>query len=147
MSPQSEILEGIAKKKFSALCAETVPPQTLLQVCATDDTYPRTLAPSGSHHIERLHRHRRRTGKKIYILVGQMNKILFNFHKLNFQTKTRLIMAYCTSLCGVEMWDLSQDSIESICTAWRKGIRRMWHLPNTTHSALIPGLSDTLPLL
>ena len=41
--------------------------------------------------------------------------------------------------CGI----LSQNSIESICTAWRKGIRRIWHLPNTTHSALILDLSDT----
>ena len=45
------------------------------------------------------------------------------------------------------MWDLSQNNIESICTAARKGIRRTWQLPNTTHSALIPDLSDTLPLL
>jgi len=27
------------------------------------------------------------------------------------------------------------------------GIRRIWHLPNTTHSVLIPHLSDTLLLL
>ena len=34
--------------------------------------------------------------------------------------------------------------VELICTAWRKGIRRILHLPNTTHSTLIPDLSDTL---
>ena len=47
------------------------------------------------------------------------------------------------------MWHLSQNSIESICTAsaWMKGIRRIWHLPNTTRFALIPDLSDTLPRL
>jgi len=37
--------------------------------------------------------------------------------------------------------------IQSIYTAWRQGIRRIWHLPNTTHSALIPDLNYTLPLL
>jgi len=31
--------------------------------------------------------------------------------------------------------------------AWRKGVRRVWQVPSTTHSALIPGLCDTLPLL
>jgi hypothetical protein len=80
-------------------------------------------------------------------LIGQINKVLFNFRKVNSQTKTRLVKAYCTSFYGAELWDLSQNNIESICTAWRKGIRRIWHVPNTTHSAFIPDLSDTLPLL
>ena len=55
--------------------------------------------------------------------------------------------AYCTSFYGAELWDLSHKDIESICIAWRKGIRRIWQLPYTTHAALIPGLSDTLPLI
>jgi hypothetical protein len=29
----------------------------------------------------------------------------------------------------------------------RKGIRRIWQLPYTTRAVLIPGLSDTLPLI
>ena len=80
-------------------------------------------------------------------LVGQINKVLYNFPKVNCQTKTRLVKAFCTSFYGAELWDFSQNSMESICNAWRKGTRRIWHLPNTTHSALIPELSDTLPLL
>jgi len=80
-------------------------------------------------------------------LIGQINKVLYNFPKVDCQTKTRLVKAYCTSFYGAELWDLSQHNIESICTAWRKGIRRIWHLPNTTHSTFIPDISDTLPLL
>jgi len=45
------------------------------------------------------------------------------------------------------LWDLSRSNIESICIAWRKGTRCIWQLPNTTHSVLLPVLSDTLPLL
>ena len=33
--------------------------------------------------------------------------------------------------------------IENICTAWRRGI---WRVPYTTHSSLLPGLCETLPL-
>ena len=80
-------------------------------------------------------------------LIGQINRVLYNFRKVDCQTKTRLVIAYCTSFYGAELWDLSQNNIESICIAWRKGIRRVWQLPNTTHSTLIPYLSDTLPLL
>jgi hypothetical protein len=57
------------------------------------------------------------------------------------------VKAYCTSFYGAELWDLSHRDIESICIAWRKGIRRIWQLPYTTRAVLIPGLSDTLPLI
>jgi hypothetical protein len=80
-------------------------------------------------------------------LIGQINKVLYNFRHVNCLTKTRLVKAYCTSFYGAELWDLSQNTIESICVAWRKGLRRIWQLPNTTHSALLPDLSGTLPLL
>ena len=41
--------------------------------------------------------------------VGQINKVLYNFPKVNCQTKTRLVKAYCTSFYGAELWDLSQN--------------------------------------
>jgi hypothetical protein len=75
-----------------------------------------------------------------------MNKIICTFPNVNCFTKTKLVKAYCTSFYGAELWDLSHIDIETLCVAWRKGIRRIYQLPYTTHSALIPGLCDTLPL-
>jgi hypothetical protein len=80
-------------------------------------------------------------------LIGQVNKILCLFSNVNCCTKTKLVKSYCTSFYGAEIWDLSNSAIESINTAWRKGIRRVWQVPYTTHSALIPGLCDTIPLV
>ena len=80
-------------------------------------------------------------------LIGQINSILGNFRNVDCLTKTRLVKAYCTSFYGAEIWDLSHNSIDSICTAWRKGIRRIWKVPNTTHSVLIPSLCDSIPLI
>ena len=80
-------------------------------------------------------------------LISQLNKIICSFRNVNCLTKTKLVKAYCTSFYGAELWDLSHRDIESICIAWRKGIRRIWQLPYTTHAVLIPGLSDTLPLI
>jgi hypothetical protein len=80
-------------------------------------------------------------------LIGQINKILCIFSNVNSCTKTKLVKSYCTSFYGAEIWDLSNKEIESINTAWRKGIRRIWQVPYTTHSALIPGLCDTIPLV
>ena len=86
----------------------------------------------------------RRLLQTCYYVSKQIIRLTVIF---NCQTKTRLVKAYCTSFYGAELWDLSKNNIESIFTAWRTGIRRIWHLPNTTHSALIPDLCYTLPLL
>ena len=59
-------------------------------------------------------------------LVGQINSILCNFRNVDCLIKTLLVKAYCASFYGGEIWDLSHDSIDSICTAWRKGIRRIY---------------------
>jgi len=47
--------------------------------------------------------------QKQFSLIGQINKVLYSFFKVNCQTKTRLVKAYCTSFCGAELWDLSQN--------------------------------------
>jgi hypothetical protein len=79
--------------------------------------------------------------------IGQVNKILCTFHNVDCSTKTILVKSYCTSFYGAEIWDLCHSGIEVVCIAWRKGIRRIWRLPNTTHSALIPELCGTMPLV
>jgi hypothetical protein len=79
-------------------------------------------------------------------LNGQINNIICNFRKVDCSTKIRLVKAYCTRFYGCELWDLSNNCIESICTAWRRGIRQVWRVPNTTHSSLLPELCETLPL-
>jgi hypothetical protein len=81
-----------------------------------------------------------------FSLIGQINSILCNFRAVDCRTKIKLVKAYCTSFYGAELWDLSNTCIERVCTAWRRGIRQIWRVPNTTHSSLLPGLCETLPL-
>ena len=76
-----------------------------------------------------------------------MNNILCDFRNVDSNTKIRLVKAYCMTLYGAELWDLSSDHIDSICITWRRGIKKIWRLPNTTHSSLLPGLCKTIPLI
>jgi len=39
----------------------------------------------------------------------------------------------CTSMYGCELWYLDDSKINEFCTAWRKGLRRIWNLPYNTH--------------
>lgn len=81
-----------------------------------------------------------------FTLISQINSILCNFRNVDCSTKIRLVKAFCTSFYGCELWNMSNNSIENICTAWRCGIRQVWRLPNTTHSTFLPGLCKTIPL-
>ena len=48
---------------------------------------------------------------------------------------------------GCVLWNFENKAIEHFCTAWRKGLRRVWGLPYDSHSDILPLLSDSLPIL
>ncbi len=78
--------------------------------------------------------------------VGQVNNVLCFFSKLKSCIIYRLFQSYCMSMYGCELWVLSNKHISELCVAWRKSLRRVWRLPNTTHCYLLPLLSQCLPL-
>jgi hypothetical protein len=43
--------------------------------------------------------------------IGEANKVLYNFRKVDCVTKTKLVNAYCTSFYSAEIWDLSHRVI------------------------------------
>ena len=69
------------------------------------------------------------------------------FGKLPSVVKSRLFSSYCMSFYGCELWDLTCDHLSDVCTAWRKGVRRLWDLPYMTHCYLLPLLGHCLPVL
>jgi len=48
---------------------------------------------------------------------------------------------------SIHVWYLQNPYVESVCTAWHKGLRRAWGLPADTHCALLPILSNSLPVI
>jgi len=72
--------------------------------------------------------------------------MLFPWFGLDSTVKVRLIKVYCLSLCGCELWHLYNSHIETICVAFCKRQRQCLDIPYYSHSFLLPGLTDTLPL-
>jgi len=61
--------------------------------------------------------------------------------------KLKLFRMYCSDFYGSLIWDLStHPSVENVCIAWRKRLKRVWELPTRTHSALVAPLCGVLPL-
>jgi len=77
--------------------------------------------------------------------VRHINNVLCCFGKLDSVTKFRLLTSYCFSLwsCFVKFCN---RCVESVCSAWRVGIRRVWGLPSNADSVLLPLLCCRLPL-
>jgi len=78
--------------------------------------------------------------------VGQVNNVLCYFQKQCSDVKYKLFQAYCTSVYGCELWNLLSNDLVALCTAWRKGVRRVWGIPPDTHCYILPLLCKRLPV-
>ena len=81
---------------------------------------------------------------KRYELCG--NNVLCYFKCCNPAVKIKLLHSYCSDFYGSVLRDISLSTVKSVCTAWRKGLRRLWDLPLQTHSRLIAPICQLLPI-
>ena len=58
--------------------------------------------------------------------------------------QAKLLSTYCLDLYGSQLWNYSGIDVQSFYVAWRKTIRRLWKLPNTTHCSLLPSINDCI---
>lgn len=77
--------------------------------------------------------------------VGQVNNLLCFFNKQDILIKLKLFQSYCSSFYGCELWSLSNRTIDDVCIAWRKALRRVLNLPHSSHSYLLPIICCSLP--
>ena len=75
------------------------------------------------------------------------NMFMADFGHIKTNVKCNLFKQYCCSYYGAPLWDLQSKSVGTICTAWRKALRKLWGLAPLTHGDVIALLSDSLPLL
>jgi len=79
------------------------------------------------------------------LLCGKIN-VLCYFRSCDPLVKLKLLRHYCCDFYDSVIWNLSHNSIEDICVAWTKGLRRILSLPYNTHSRLISPVCDFLPV-
>lgn len=65
---------------------------------------------------------------------------------LDVETKNSLFKVYCSSHYGSELWNLTNNSIEDYCIAWRKSLRRLWSLPYNSSQLSTALTSFSIPL-
>ena len=79
-------------------------------------------------------------------LCCQINNVLCYFGHVFPVLKLQLIKTFCYSLYGSVLWQLDHSNLETLCTTWRKGLRRVWNIPYQTHCNILPILCNCLPM-
>ena len=82
----------------------------------------------------------------VYKFYGKVNSVLYDFNNVPCHVKSKLSVTYCLDLYGSQLWSNSSIEVQSFYVAWRKTIRRLWMLPNTTHFLLLPSINDCIPI-
>ena len=79
-----------------------------------------------------------KTSRKFYHKVN---------HKVNLykNIKSQLLSSYCLDAHGSQLWLFYDKSVKSFYVAWRRTIRKLWVLPNTTHCKFLHTITNSLP--
>ena len=68
------------------------------------------------------------------------------FWNVGSNVRYKLFRSYCTGMYGCELWYRDDSKISEFCTAWKKGLRRIWNLPQDTNCDTLHCLTNDLPV-
>ena len=77
----------------------------------------------------------------------RVNSVLYDFKDIPCDVKAKLLDSYCLDVYGSQLWNYSKHDVDMFFTAWRKSIRRLWKIPNTTHCNLLSSINSSVPIV
>ena len=78
------------------------------------------------------------------MFIGYVNKLISKFGHLQSHILINLFKTYGFSFFGSSSWRLNSDRFKSCTTVWNVGVRRLFNLPNTTHTWMLGPLLDSV---
>jgi len=87
-----------------------------------------------------------RISSAISDMYGRLNTIRTSFKYGDIPVMYTLFKTQCMSLYGAQLWDYSSSDCNRFYTAWRKSIRLLLGLPNTTHCQLLHHIVNDIPV-
>ena len=78
--------------------------------------------------------------------IGRVNSLIANFKSVSRPVVSKLFNSQCCHLYGSQAWSLDEKILEPFVTSWRKAIRKIWCLPHTARSHLLPYLAESMDL-
>ena len=75
--------------------------------------------------------------------MRKANFVLFRFKSSDPHVKMKLFQAYCLSFYGSSLWRLDFPELNSLSVAFNNVIRRIWNLPQRSHTSVVHYLGST----
>ena len=79
-------------------------------------------------------------------MIIHANTLSSVFSHVHYDVRYKLFKSYGMSYYGCQLWDLSCKCIEELYTTWRKCIRKLFFIPQTTHCQLLHQICNDLPV-
>ena len=76
----------------------------------------------------------------------KVNMVKSHFKLLPHDIMYNLLKTYCMPLYGSPLWDYSAKEVDRFYTTWRKAIRNILYLPNTTYKNLLHLICSDIPV-
>ena len=74
------------------------------------------------------------------------NILRADFGHIKSSLQCLLFKQYCCSFYGAPLWSLRSKAVMTLCTSWRKALRKIWGVHYMTHCNIVALLSDCPPL-
>ena len=84
-----------------------------------------------------------KTTRKFY---PKANQVMNDFKYLYRNIKSQLLSSYCLDTYASQLWPFYDKTVKSFYVAWRRNIRKLWVLPNTTHCKNLHTINNSLPI-
>ena len=84
-----------------------------------------------------------KTSRKFY---HKAHQVMNDFKYLYRNIKSQLLSIYCLDAYGSQLWSFYDKSVKSFYITWRRTIRKLWVLPNTTHCKYLHTITNSLPI-
>ena len=84
--------------------------------------------------------------RKKFDFIGRTNSLVANFKSVPKTVCSTVFTSQCCHFYGMETWNLSDRYIGTFYVTWRKAVRKIWNLPNTARSAMLPFLVQGEPV-
>ena len=78
--------------------------------------------------------------------VARANSVVCNFKLASREVCSQIFVAKYCHLYGCQAWGIKTKTLFELDVCWRKAVRKLWHLPYTARSRLLPGLVGTASL-
>ena len=87
----------------------------------------------------------KRIARAVSDLNRRTNVLLSRFGFCSPEVRYALFRSHCMIAYGSQLWDFDSVHVKKFFTAWRVNVRKIWSLPRSTHTRLLPGICNDRP--